>query len=330
MLCRVLVSTIALLMFAIPDANAQRAVLFKVNGAATQPTSINSLGQVAGFEGSFSVHGFIRDSTGAVTTFDAPGSTLTYPNGINDSGDVTGEFIDPSNVQHGFVRDSAGMITPFDPPNSTYTSATAINSAGQITGFYSDQNNLTHGFLRDSSGAITSFDASSDSTQTIPHAINATGQITGYYLASHSIGFIRQPSGALATFNVPGASGTQGLAINQAGQIAGNYVDANDNQMHGFLRLAGGRLIPFDPPTSIDTETAGINSRTQIVGSYEPQVLGGYSFLRQPTGKIFSIDTLPGAFQPTAVAINDTGQITGWCFPSGGGSSAGFVLDPPH
>src|SRR5438132_8641602 len=52
----------------------------------------------------------------AITIFDAPGSTRTYPLSINPGGQITG-FYDG----HGFVRDASGTFTRFDVPASTAT-----------------------------------------------------------------------------------------------------------------------------------------------------------------------------------------------------------------
>jgi hypothetical protein len=53
-------------------------------------------------------------------------------------------------------------------------------------------------------------------------------------------GFVRAASGAITTFNAPGAGtadyqGTLGDGINNAGTITGQYIDAS-GVSHGFLR----------------------------------------------------------------------------------------------
>jgi hypothetical protein len=59
------------------------------------------------------IHGFVRDQNGHITVFDPPHSALTDSNSINDSGNVTGVFLDASrnNKERGFVR-SIGIGPP--------------------------------------------------------------------------------------------------------------------------------------------------------------------------------------------------------------------------
>jgi hypothetical protein len=81
--------------------------------SGTYPMNINLLGAVTGYfldtKGVF--HGFVRGPDGKFATFDAPGADTnagdyngTFPTNINASGEITGSFIDATNVYHGFVR----------------------------------------------------------------------------------------------------------------------------------------------------------------------------------------------------------------------------------
>jgi hypothetical protein len=47
-------------------------------------------------------HGFVYEK-GVYTSIDVPGSTLTFVTGINQQGDIVGNYLDRQNVQHGFV-----------------------------------------------------------------------------------------------------------------------------------------------------------------------------------------------------------------------------------
>lgn len=82
-------------------------------------------------------------------TFDPPGSTGTFPSGINPAGAITGTYFDASGG-HGFLRTPHGTFTKFDVPGAAGegTFAFAINPAGAITGIYHDASNAFHGFLR--------------------------------------------------------------------------------------------------------------------------------------------------------------------------------------
>jgi hypothetical protein len=83
-----------------PGAFCQTFIPFSVMpsvGSATIPASINRKGEIAGIYGNFSVygssvHGFVREPGGAITTFDVPGSSTgaTSVSSINDEGAITG------------------------------------------------------------------------------------------------------------------------------------------------------------------------------------------------------------------------------------------------
>ena len=55
--------------------------------------------------------------------------------------------------------------------------------------------------------------------------------------------------------------------INNAGQIAGLYVDADGNQ-HGFV-LSNGVYTTIDVPGGTNTGVFSINAQGEIVGSYD-------------------------------------------------------------
>ena len=69
---------------------------------------VNNLGQVVGSYATHGldtpVHGFVGDVNGSFTSIDPPRSVRTILRGINDSGDLTGEYLDgETGVMYGFV-----------------------------------------------------------------------------------------------------------------------------------------------------------------------------------------------------------------------------------
>src|SRR5271165_985838 len=95
-----------------------------------------------------------------IITFDAPGAgTGTYQGTgcfaytdcsvlINNSGAITGYYLDANNVYHGFLRSPDGKYTTFDAPGADTmagdfngTLPNGINDAGAITGVYYDASN---------------------------------------------------------------------------------------------------------------------------------------------------------------------------------------------
>jgi hypothetical protein len=170
------------------------------------PAAINDFGAVTGDYwtcnadlSSCTVHGFVREANGKYVTFDAPGASPdgidgggTYPQGINNLGEVSGYYGDANFVYHGFVRSANGRITSFDVPTTcTQTSSPpadcayngtfpgGVNVLGRVTGTYYGEDGNPHGFWRDADGSVKKFDVPGAGYFTQPTAINDFGQITG-------------------------------------------------------------------------------------------------------------------------------------------------------
>jgi hypothetical protein len=111
------------------------------------------------------------------TTFDVPGAYQTYPQGLNDSGQIVGYYLDPGFKMHGFIFNGSSYTT-LDAPGAGGTYAGGINASGQIVGGYGDAR-AEHGFLLSGSNYST-FDVP-ESNGTYPRGINASGQIAGQY-----------------------------------------------------------------------------------------------------------------------------------------------------
>ena len=69
------------------------------------------------------------DTIYSFTTIDVPGASLTEGFGINDSGQIVGDFFDATG-SHGFL-DTGGSFTTIDVPGSV-TQTRGINDSGQI------------------------------------------------------------------------------------------------------------------------------------------------------------------------------------------------------
>ncbi len=83
---------------------------------------------------------------GVITLVAFPGATFTEAWGINDSGEIVGNYVDAANVTHGFV-DLGGTFTSFDVPGANLTTITDINNSGQFVGWYTDSASGLFGFV---------------------------------------------------------------------------------------------------------------------------------------------------------------------------------------
>jgi hypothetical protein len=114
----------------------------------SQATGVNDAGTVVGFL-QYDAAGDFRafeDVGGTVTTLAPFGSASAQALGINDLGEIVGDWVDSGGAMHGFL-DNAGVFTSFDPAGSAGTVINGINDWGQMVGFYTDANGNTVGFI---------------------------------------------------------------------------------------------------------------------------------------------------------------------------------------
>jgi probable HAF family extracellular repeat protein len=125
-------------------------------------------------------------------------------------------------------------------------------------------------------------------------------------------------SGTFHELQVPGATNTDPLAINSAGDIVGAYGDAQ-GRAHGFL-YRNGMFHTIDVPGSSSSFAADINASGTIVGNF-----GSRAYVLRD-GSFTFIDA-PGAFATSATAINDRGAVAGLALEpnDSDGREVGFV-----
>lgn len=111
---------------------------------------------------------------GTYTQIDVPGSLYTYCEGINQAGDVVGQYTDSQRIGHGFVL-AGGTYTTIDYPGAQETGLSQINDFGKIVG-YAD--NL--GFLYDVKTQQFTEINFPGATTTVATAINNAGWIVGF------------------------------------------------------------------------------------------------------------------------------------------------------
>jgi probable HAF family extracellular repeat protein len=256
----------------------------------------------------------------------ASGGTDAY--GINDAGQIVGDFYDSLGTANGFFANGSATIaytfSVLDAPSgSGGTNAFGINNAGQVVGQYIDNGGLLNGFLY-SGGTYSTLDDSLGTNGTVANGINNAGQIVGEYLDSSGLahGFLYS-GGSFTTLDDPsGSSGTVAFGINNTGQIVGEYVDSN-GLAHGFL-YSGGTFTTLDDPLGANGTIAfGINNAGQIVGEYLDSSGLAHGFLYSG-GTFTTLDDPWGSDGTIASGINNAGQIVGEYFDSSG-TAHGFV-----
>ena len=279
-----------------------------LGGQGTYCWSINPGGAITGFyaDSDNVVHGFVRSTNGAFTTFDITGAGTgagqgTEPTSIGPSGEIVGDVVDSSNVTHGFVGDLKNGFVVFDATGAGTNSgqgtfagvASGITPGGVVTGWLLDTNYIFHGWIREADGAISTFEAPGAGTApgqgTFSWSISQDGSVTAEVVDGGGVAhtFVRDKQGNLTVFDVPGAGtgpgqGTVGEGINAAGAVAGQYVDSGGVN-HGFVHDRNGNVVKFDAPgAGVSTGQGTIpltpNPAGAIAGAYldSSNVLHGF------------------------------------------------------
>jgi len=314
---------------------------------------VNANGAVVGYfiDATTTVHAFVRDNSGDVTTFDGPEARTqmflgTEAVAINGSGTIVGFFVDQSNVEHSFLRATDGTLSVSDPPDSVFSAATCINDAGTVIGDFRFSFGSALAYIRSNTGTFGEFVVPEGqlSLEPLPEQINAAGTIVGRFFDTTGLshGFLQDATGMQTILDAPGAGsalgdGTTALDVNGPGVVVGFIHNGSADGLgiiHSFMRAADGTYTVFDPPQAGPNGSLadGVNDSGAIVGIYTDVNLVRHGYLRQPDGTFVSLDDPDAAQLPTTSVslgtaprrINNSGTIVG-LFTDPGGVRDSFV-----
>jgi len=137
---------------------------------------------------------------------------------------------------------------------------------------------------------------------------NNKGQVVGFTYdgtgAAHS--FESGSDANLIQLDVPDTLATFAHGINDAGHIAGSFVDQAG--VHGFTYVDGAYAMIDAPLATKGTVPYGINNREEIVGYFANET-GTHGFLY--AAGAFTVLDNPGGTDTVAYGINQSGQIVG-------------------
>lgn len=143
--------------------------------------------------------------------------------------------------------------------------------------------------------------------------LNDQGDTVGHYADStnRQHGVLRSAAGVITVVDIPGAFSTSLTAINNAGEITGNYFPTDSSGSRAFLRRPDGTIVLRDVPGAFSVALHGISSGGRMVGTYD-----GHGLIFEPNGSFNFFDVSPvlpagQIASATARAINDSGQIVG-------------------
>jgi uncharacterized membrane protein len=218
--------------------------------------AINSSGQIA------------MNTTGGAYLWQSSSLTpldFTSVMDINDSGQTLGRSGGQS-----VVRSSAGVGVLALTPGGQYRGL-GLSNSGLIAGVEWGVPSGIGGFLYDPSGAsYTSISHNTDTT--FAYDINDAGMVVGSWDEpgpKHSFAWL---AGQFYELVVPGASSSQALGVNNAGQVVGRAEGADGSQFGwvftGNAITGAGSFTIVNYPGAASTTVWRIAENGEIVGSY--------------------------------------------------------------
>jgi len=262
-------------------------------------------------------------------TLDYPGATATIIWGINDFGDLAGQYTASGQPAHAMVYRNGRFdaVNPGDLFGDNFSAAGGPTDLGTLFGAYADDLDVQHGFVLQWGRAQT-VDFTGHLNSNVD-GINLLGTIAGVYWDSDGIyhGVVRS-NGRDTPIDVAGARDTYPLGINATGEIVG-YWDITPESVHGFYRSANGLVFSLDEPDAGPGGTVAfaINDVGQVVGYYA-DASGLFHGYVQTRGQYRNVD-VPGSVATFATTINNLGVIAGEYFDTAG-KRHGFVATPQH
>src|SRR5215471_18883889 len=277
--------------------------------------------------GTFAQQAANSGSIEVITTFDYPGAgNSTFPQKINERGDVVGIYDDASGASRGFVRFNDGSFSaPIVDPNDTadFTEGRGINNSRTVNGDYLGSDGNIHSFFL-SGGTFTEY-AVPGAVQTNLLSINDAGDFSGAFADASGIfqAFV-SIDGTITSWSVPGSRSTFALDISNSKQlVVGYFIDGSGIQ-RGYYRDADGALhFPIDPPGSTRTNLFGLNERNWVVGRYRDSSFVTHGLFFVPPNSFITFD-YPGSTLTSLNGINDQGVICGR-YVDGSGIAHGFI-----
>ena len=216
-------------------------------GGAGAALAINARGDIAGvLDDADGAHGFVF-SDGKLTKVDYPGAIETRAFGINNSGDITGQYTTKFGVVFGFIL-SGGAFHKIHVLATDLTSLHGAEDNGRVmTGdVVVSADSSTRAFVRHKPGDIQLLD----------------------------------PPGTIFPCS-------RGRGINERGDVAGAFAIVNTpdechRPNHGFVFRQGAYDV-IDPPGSLDTFVFGINDDGLVVGVFTDKNGALHGFKATPT-----------------------------------------------
>lgn len=199
---------------------------------------INSTNEVVcDYQDSSSMYHAATWVAGTFTDIPIPGATQTVAYGVNDAGDLSGYFVDSSNVAHGFLLKGGigGTLTQLDVPGATQTFGISVNASDTVAVQWTDSAGSTESSLyNDSSSTYTTINLPGAEFVYV-HSINKAGDVVYSWVgpdATFHGGLLS--GGSYYLLDDPSGTGTRTDGINDSNLIVGRYLPTGSANFEGL------------------------------------------------------------------------------------------------
>jgi uncharacterized membrane protein len=249
----------------------------------------------------------------------------TFAFGINNAGDIVGDYTVDGNETHGFLL-SGGYYTTIDYPGATFTFLFGINDVGQIVGSAAGRSGeLKRGFVYEiATQTFTDF-AFPGAERTQAYGLNNAGDVVGSYEVLHQQlvprGFVFS-GGTYSSLNVPASGSTELTGINDDGEIVG-FATFDRGLVVESAVYFDGEFTKIGLPASV-VYANGINGSGAVVGHFISSDGEAVGFVFE-NGAITRLKYPPG-YPASPSGVNNFGLVVGQVV---GGPVGGFLWTPP-
>ena len=278
------------------------------------------------------------------------GGNLSRARGMNDSGDVVGEWrilvggqqrLRAFLYEDGRMKDMNGLI----PAGSGWqlTGAQAINESGQIVGA-GTTNNQTRAFLYEN-GALTDLGEDLETPYSAAWGVNDSGDVVGGAGGSEgqTVAFVYRSGTVDWLGKDDGFSASEAVGVNNSGHAIGWSFNPGQSSPQGraFLYDGGDGEAGIEPlqPLSGDvySRARDVDEAGRVVGWSRNDVAGApqseqFSATFWANGQVMDLNELippdSGWKLVDAYAINESGQITGSGYKDG--HLQAYLLNPVY
>ena len=281
-------------------------------GPGGEANDVNERGQIVGSNGGEAFLWEPGSGTRLLGKLPPPLIQVSSAEAINEAGDVVGVSGDHAFRWHA----GSGMSDLGSLGGLAQTAhATDINDAGVVVGYSSSlaADNNDRGFVWTQTAGMRELPPIANSPRSSAFGVNTTGVAVGASYTSIARATLWQPDRTVvdltSRISMTGLSGTEAMAINDAGSIVGFGRVAPD-ATNAFLLAPGTSAVFLGTLGGASSSATDINNTGAVVGYSNTSGGDTHAFLWTSSSGMRDLGTLGGT-RSTANAINDAGWIVG-------------------